>query len=411
MKMGKHTGANHAPKVESPAGRRSQKATPRFSTIMMVGLLAALMVAIGTIVFLSKGLPEEATGPFHYPATEFKFAFGAGEPSANMMQVNQFANGYALLSSGPVDINAEQHRVLAYTWLPSGPPGEAAFFWRRAGDTQNIVRTDITVPGSQMLDLSAEPGWQGQITEFGYLVSSKNDETVMIGESILIPDGLRTRLDLTWRAWTYFEEWSQQSINFLYGGNHRQVAPLPLLIGAWLLLTLVLLRLAFRFSKNYDPQQFLIIGGMLFMIAWILLDLRWAVNNWKQTQRSLTNLSQTGMQQQAVNELDADIWKYIQRLKMTVLGEEKARILLLGDDTAIDYYLLKAKYHLLPHSVNVAGRLTYELSPESIDFIIFFGQPENLVRIRGWSARWRDSLIRIDSGEFGLVFRTQQSSP
>ena len=85
--------------------------------------------------------------------------------------------------------------------------------------------------------------------------------------------------------------------------------------------------------------------------------------------------------------------------------ELSSGFLILGDENAIDYYLLRAKYHLLPHSSNVAGRFARELTPGSLDYVIFFGQPTAMVNAPGWNTDWRNALIQVDSGEWGAVYR------
>ncbi|RLA51203.1 MAG: hypothetical protein DRQ98_11825, partial [Gammaproteobacteria bacterium] len=82
-------------------------------------------------------------------------------------------------------------------------------------------------------------------------------------------------------------------------------------------------------------------------------------------------------------------------------------ILILGDENAIDYYLLRAKYHLLPHSVNVVGRLPKKLVPENLNFVIFFGQPAGITKVRGWKPSWQKSLVQVDQGEWGVVYRVE----
>jgi hypothetical protein len=376
-----------------------------FSILIISTLLAAAIVTAGTLTSLSKDLPTRGAQAIHTAAKDLKFAFGSGHPEASRMLVNEFANGYALLTSGPVSVQANTHRALSYTWLPPKMPQEAAFFWRRSGDAQNVLKTEITAAGSHMIDLATEPDWKGEITEFGFLLAGSNGEVVELGDTMLIPDGLNTRLQLTWHAWTAFEEWSQQSINFIHGGDHRQVFALPLLVAAWLLLTLLLLWMFSRFGKRTVAPQLLIIAGILFITAWTLLDIRWSANNLRQIQLSFKTQWQVEDQQRSSIDLDGEIYQYTQRLKTSVLGGQNARILILGDETAIDYYLLRAKYHLLPHSVNVAGSLARELTPASLDFVIFFGEPTGLVKVRGWSPAWRQSLIQVDSGEWGAVYR------
>jgi len=376
--------------------------------LLVAALLAATVVATGTVVFLSKGLPDQAGKTLQYPATGFNFVFGSGHPAGQRMLVDEFADGYALLTSGPVSIQADAQRVLVYTWLPPKMPQEAAFFWRRSDDAQNVLRTELTVAGMGLIDLSGESGWRGEITEFGFLMAGDNGEAVEIGDTLLEPDNLTIRLRLMWNAWTSFEKWTQKSINFLYGGDKHQVVALPILVVAWLLSTLLLLWMFSRFGKNLHSTRFLMIAGMLFLLAWVLLDIRWTANNLKQIRLSIESNWQTDEQQRSGNDLDGEIFKFVQRLKSDVLDNQTARILIIGDGNAIDYYLQRTKYHLLPHSASVAGRFYKKLAPESLNYVIFFGQPGGINGIPGWNSSWRRALIEVDRSDWGMVYRIRQ---
>ena len=360
-----------------------------------------------TYAFIAKGLPENTSKTLEYPISDFKFAFGSGIPLSKSMRVDQFANGYALLSSGPVSIQAKQQRVLSYNWQPPHMPQEAAFFWRRSDDQQKVLRAEITVAGNYQIDLSTEPDWRGEITEFGFLLAGVNGEVIEVGDVSLMPDSLITRLQLTWSAWAAFEEWSQQSINFMHGGDYRQLVALPLLVFAWLLATLVLYWLITGARNRVGPIRLQTTAGMLFLLAWLLLDVRWTTNNIRQMQASLQSQWLTDDQQRSNNTLDGDLFQYIQSLKSDVLGKEPARILIIGDENAVDYYLFRAKYHLLPHSVNVATAFAKGQAPASLDYVIFFGQAENIVKVPGWRKAWRKSLMKINHGEWGVVYRVE----
>jgi len=375
--------------------------------LLLAVLLAAVIVVSAAVSFLFKGLHGESGESLRYPIAEFKFALGSGIPLSNRMRVDQFANGYALLSSGPVSVQADHYRVLGYSWQPPKMPQEAAFFWRHSDDAKNVTRTEITAAGTHQVDLSTEPDWHGEIIEFGFLLAGVNTEAVEVGNITFIPDSLSTRLQLTWRAWATFEEWSQQSLNFLYGGDHRQIIALPLLIAAWLLITSGLFWLSTRMGKPVSSRQFLTTAGMLFLVAWILLDIRWVSNNLSQIQLSYKSQWQADDQQRSSAALDGDLYRYVQRLKSDVLGKQSARILIIGDENTVDYYLLRAKYHLLPHSANVASRLKKQLTPGSVDYVISFGQPTDITHIPGWGPNWRKSLKQIDQSEWGVVYRSR----
>jgi hypothetical protein len=160
----------------------SSGTSPRFLQLSIAVMIALLTVLGGTYTILAKGIPENVGKALQFPISDFKFAFGSGIPLSKSMRVDQFANGYALLSSGPVSIQAKQQRVLSYNWQPPHMPQEAAFFWRRSDDPQNVLRAEITVAGTHQIDLSTEPDWHGEITEFGFLLAGVNGEAVYVSK-------------------------------------------------------------------------------------------------------------------------------------------------------------------------------------------------------------------------------------
>jgi len=250
-----------------------------------------------------------------------------------------------------------------------------------------------------LIDLSTEADWQGEIIEFGFLVAGEKDEPIEIGSANLGPDTLKIRLHLMWQAWSTFEQRSQQSINFLQGGDHRQVVSMPLLLIAWLFVTVLLLKL------SQKGPSLLVPGSLLLLAAWMVLDIRWTNNHYRQVLPAVQGGWQTDEELRLSNDLDGEIYQYVRRLDSQVLGDIPGRILILGDENAIDYYLLRAKYHLLPHSVHVMGRLPPELSPQTLDFVIFFGQAGAIAKAPGWNAAWRHYLVEVERNQWGAVYR------
>lgn len=380
--------------------------TGRRSTILVSMLLATIFVTLGTILFLAKDLPGEEAPILHYPAAGFGFAFGSGQPSGDIMRVHQFSDGYALLTRGPVSIQADQYRVLEFSWQPSQLPEEAAFFWRRADYPEIISRTDISLPGMQLIDLSTKPRWSGEIVEFGFLLAGEYGKPVEVGAVSLTPDSLGMRLRLSWKAWTHFEAWSQQSINFLNGGEYRPLVALPLLVATWLILSLLFIQVFQYLRSELHPGKLPMTATLLFLLAWMLLDIRWVTNNLEQIKISIATQWQSSEQQRLENGLDGELYQYVQRLKASVLGTQKARILIIGETDAA-YYQLRAKYHLLPHNAHVASRFPYKLKPENLDFVMFFGEPDSIAKMRGWNSSWQRSLTLADRGAWGAVYRVK----
>lgn len=378
---------------------------PTLMQIVLSSVFSAVIVMAATLAFLSKGLPESKANPLKHPSLAFSFAFGGGKVSEGLFVIDEFANGYALLTSGPLSINASSFRVLRFTWRPAGPVEEAAFFWRRRDDAGNVIRTDITRPGFNLTDLAMESDWRGEVIEIGFLIAGAPGETIEIRDITLESDSITTRLDLMWHAWTGFEEWSQRSINFLNGGAPNQLVSLPVLVIAWLLISITLMWLASVIGKQKHKNEIAAAAGLLFLGAWILLDMRWTNNNLKQIQHSLQNRWQAEEHQRLSMGLGGDIYQYVEKLKAEILGDQNARILIVGDENADKYFMLKAKYHLLPHSVDFVRGFSSRVKPEFLDFVFYLGESRNITKVPGWNRQWQQALTEVHTGDWGVVYR------
>jgi len=377
----------------------------RYVHLLISALFAMLLVLLATLAFLARGLPGEVLKPLQHPSLKFSFVFGSGKHSEDHMVIDKFANGYALLTSGPVSIKASSFRVLRFRWLPADPKKEAAFFWRRGDDAENLFRTDITLPGFNLRDLATEPDWHDEIIEFGFLIAGEEGETVEIGRVSLESDSIENRLQLTWRAWTAFVEWSQRSINFQHGGEEHQLVSLPVLLTAWLIVTLFLWWLLSVFDKKTNLKQITVAASLLFLTAWILLDIRWISNNLQQMQRSLQSQWRADDHQRLSMGQDGEIYQYFQKFKMSLAGDEARRILIIGEEDVDGYYMLRTKYHLLPHNVDIADRFTRHAKPKSLDYVLFFGQPGEITTVSGWNQKWQQALTEVERRNWGVVYR------
>jgi hypothetical protein len=67
------------------------------------------------------------------------------------------------------------------------------------------------------------------------------------------------------------------------------------------------------FGKKIGARWFLITAGMVFLFAWVVLDVRWTVNNLKQVRLSLADQLQTDEHKLLGSDLDGEI--YLMRTK------------------------------------------------------------------------------------------------
>lgn len=375
--------------------------------ILPASLLAAAVVVIGSLIFLTRGLPENPVEAHSFAIADFEFVMGSGSADGDRVAISGFVDGYALLSSGPIAIPASDYRFLRFDLDRRAKGANPTVFWRRSDAPEELIQVPVWKPGPVMIDLSTEDDWRGEVAEFGFLFE-ESSEPVSLGPVKLAPDTLARRVQLTWRNWTTFEPWSQKSINFLQGGTSIQPIRLPVLLTAWLVLTLLIVRLLAERQKMPDPRQFLAVGILIFLTAWMTLDLRWTANSLAQSKRTAEKFWGASEDERLERTLDGDLYSYIQHLKQEVLPRTPSRILIVGDGNFPDYLLQRAKYHLLPNSAFGTRKLPDSDSPHSLGFVLYFGETGALHRVPGWDASWRELLPAPSSKGFGELYEIRK---
>lgn len=375
--------------------------------LLLAGLTGALALLGGTLAVLSRDLPEQTREPLHFSAANLKILMGSGNWENDRLVVDGYTDSYALLSSGPIRVSTETFRFVTLTLETPRDAVQATLFWRRSDSPQDLLRQVIKDRGSVLIDFSVSSGWSGEISELGILLESSAGEKAAIGNLILQPDGLALRVRSMWNGWVAFEGWSQKSINFLWGGAADQEIPLPVLVGSWVVVTLALFWLYSSISGTRSRQFLSTFAVAVFLAGWMILDLRFTANQSRQAARTIDAFWGADEDERLTRGPDGEIYRYVRRLKQEVLPERPCRILILGD-TASEYFLLRAKYHLLPHSTLVTRNIQAPLPPESVDYVIYLGQPEAIVEISGWDDQWRAAMTVVDADANGLVYRTRE---
>jgi hypothetical protein len=387
----------------APAGLATRTGV---SQLWPAALLAAVLVVAGSLVFLARGLPENPAEARAFAGPDLNFVMGSGSTDGDRVVIDGFAEGYALLSSGPVAIQADDYRFLHFDLDRGGSGASPALFWRLSDAPEELVRVPVWKSGAVTQDLSAEDHWRGEVTEFGFLFEESGGP-VTLGSVELAPDTLPRRTQLAWRNWTAFEPWSQKSINFLQGGTSKQLIRLPVLAIAWLALTVLLVWLQARFWKKPDAPSLPAAVAVIFLAAWMTLDLRWTANSLAQARHTTDTYWGASEEERLERTLDGEIYRYIRRLKEDVLPQHPSRILIVGDDDALDYFLRRAKYHLLPHSAYVTRQFPNSQTAGSRSFVIYFGNPEKIKDAHRGRQRKDIVLTMIDSDDTATVFRIE----
>ncbi|MFC1605640.1 hypothetical protein ACFL33_02105 [Pseudomonadota bacterium] len=373
--------------------------------LFAAAVIAALLVCAATAAWLARDLPGDTSESLQLDTSDLKFVMGSGQADGERLMIDGFTDGYALLSSGPVEVNADEFRFLHVT-LDRLAAGEApSFFWRRSEAPADLIQLRLRESGDLLIDLSGRTDWRGEITELGFLFHDDGGPAIAFGPTTLEPDRLALRLRLMWNGWTAFEHWTQKSVNFLFGGAPDQAVHLPLVLIIWIGLTLGFMALIAVLGGKRSGKEFMVGGAVIFILAWMVLDLRWTANSVRQLEQTRSTYWGVDESEKQRRGLDGEIYEYIERLKREVLPEQPARILIVGDEDTVEYALQRAKYHLLPHSVYATREFPDFLSTNSMDYLVFFAPLERLARIPGFQSEWNVMFSIVDRDNLGTVFQ------
>ena len=387
------------------ASRTPQPARIRSGAIAAAALGSALLVAGGLVLATWRTLPGAASEPLSFSPMQLRFALGSGSQGPDELTISGFANGFALVTTGPVEVDAGALSLLRYSTASGDGQPPAAFFWRPAGNPNDVVRLDLPAAEGR-LDLSTAAGWGGRVIELGFLFPQPDGGTARLGSFSLEAPGLASSLGSMAEGWFRFEPWTQKSVNFLYGGERGPDWPLPVVLAIWLLLAAILMWLPARRLPGFWPMSL----GVLALSAWMVLDVRWTVNSYRLAYGTVEDFSGRSEHERLLAGLDGALYGYIDQIKQQHLGDEPARILLVhSGEGSIDFLAKRARYHLLPHSVMLSDRLGEQHVRDELAYVLFVDNFAGLTRQQIFGRlpmhdAWRARLTPVSASALGLLF-------
>jgi len=371
----------------------------------------ALVITFAGIAAWAYGGSERIHKPVE---PELRFVMGSGSTSAEGVTIEGYQQGFALLSSGATKIAASDFPYLDIkTTLIrfDDPERSPAFFWRTEELPDQPER--LTLEDNGLTRLEGMAGWKGQVIEFGLLFPETSSPNPRLSRLSLEPASAKNRWLLTWKGWASFEPWSLRSINFVWGGAERQDLRLPVVVLAWVLVTLLLSSLPALKSNQPWPVS----AALVFLLAWLVLDARWTMNGARQARALVEQGLLLSEQQRLELTPEAATVELIQRFKSKREAKDPARVLIVGDRAEFGYYLERAKYHLLPHSAQVAPRLADRFQRAVVDYVLFV---DDFSSDGNWSTtwdrlpidqNWKNALELADSTHQAILFRVKRSAP
>ena len=316
---------------------------------MASALLLALLVIICaslTVVYLREAPAAFSGQSLQIPLEAFSIVKGSGKRQPGMLTVNGYTGGKAIISNLQGLKSSAAYRYVRFRLTPDKLIDTVPLFFWRSAHTGKLHSMALEENLLDHIDMKRAEGWGGAISEYGFIFTESDGRSWHLQAFTFAPDTLTQALLNILSDWLEFEVWSQHSINFIYGGaSDKQLSPV-VLTGSWGLLTLLIYSLIMWRKKQ--PLSARKVAAVL-LSGWMLLDARWLLNLYQQMQLTRDTYAGKSLSEQYQAGLDAEYYRFFERMKKEVLPETPQFIYVLDNRTT--YFRAKTPWFLAPHNV------------------------------------------------------------
>ena len=321
-------------------------------------LLGAALTMLAVLLFYRTGGLLTAAPPVRLTGTELQMASGQGELTPNGLEIRQPGPDGRGAVQGLVQRMVQAKLFRRLSWRVEGlePGSELRLIWVTLAEPRTLRERRLPSVSEGMVDLETEPYWQGRIAAIGLTVR---------GSTPLVVRGLELRpAPLTvgelgrWAVdeWRAFEDWSQRSINYASGAPLDALFPPVLIVALWIGFSSVL------YAGLNPPRRrpgALLPYATLFLLGWLLLDLRWQWELSGRLERTVERFAGKDMVDRRLADLDGEFYRFLREVRRR-LPEKPVRLFIVSNDPA-GFLAGRARYHLLPHN----GYMGFSRPPET----------------------------------------------
>ncbi len=286
-----------------------------------------------------------------FTPADMALAQGTGEVRSGALLVSSPGENGTTVITLNTDFRSDQY--LGIDWRLKGIPdnAEVRLLWKTdvGGGRTSIANGVVEAGEVRPFVLARNPAWVGRVKGIALAVRAPLDAPLKVEAVVARPlsaaDYLRERL----AEWVTFEPFNGASINTLTGGADAQDLPLPAYAGVAFLIAAAVLLVLWRFGRGALRTGLGLacsIGG-LFLAAWLLVDLRWAVNLARETRLlAATYAGKTPEERHRAAE-DGELYAFIEKAR-AIMPKAPARVFVAAGE---HYFRGRAAYHLYPHNV------------------------------------------------------------
>jgi len=290
-------------------------------------------------------------------------------------------------------VQAKLFRRLSWRVEGLEPGSELQLIWVTLAEPRTLRERRLPSVSEGTIDLATEPHWQGRIAAIGLTVRGAFSSPVTVRQLELRPAPLTVGELGRWAVdeWCVFEDWSQRSINYASGAPLDALFPPVLIVALWIGLSATLYA---GFNLPRRRPGALLPYAALFLLGWLLLDLRWQWELRERLERTVERFAGKDMTERRLADLDGEFYRFLLEVRRR-LPEKPARLFIVSQDPA-GFLAGRARYHLLPHN----GYMGFSQPPEAAranDYVLILS-PLPGVRYdrQGQALAWENGRLSVD---------------
>lgn len=336
-------------------------------SILIAPALGLVFTALGVLAYLSYTFPTTDADKFELTSRDVRIATAGGKPMGNVGLVEGYSNGLAILTSGPVKLDASGLQLLSLNTSGTNQRS-STFFWRTGNLPEDLHSIEIPGRGLHWVSVGQLPDWRGRITEVGLIFYADSNKPVYFDFLELSPGSLLQVCRKVIDEWLHYAIWSMKSLNWVPAGSETSIIPLPLIVAIWFTVSLALINLQLRHTNMVPVAIFL-----CAFFAWIVLDLRWSLNRWAQFTTTIEKYPFASAEYLELGG-DAQIKGLVDSVRSQIEGMDR-RTMIIAEQNDMKFQMLRAKYHALPARTYIDGWGVGKIPTPLPDYILLLKQP------------------------------------
>lgn len=242
---------------------------------------------------------------------------------------------------------ADYNRVVWRIATINAPRTTLLVLWRTRESPSRTFsrRLEWVGPGLAAADLDSEDGWRGSIVGLALATQGAITQPLPLEGVTLATASAASEIHTVLREWSTFFPFRGNSFSLPFDEERTHV--LSLVVATALAEALAALGYVYHARRRRVALDARVLWG-IFLAGWLVLDLRWQLNLWKQLGMTAQQFAGKTIDAKHRSEDDHPIYELMQQMR-AVLPPPPVRILFLSDNQTLR---TRGGYFLLPHNVN-----------------------------------------------------------